>query len=76
MQVTKRELRAKEDLLGMVTEERDTLNERLKTAETKLDDLQGKNNVRRLSFSSCVLSNGYCLDLAGKCIGSFGSPCA
>jgi chromosome segregation ATPase len=41
------ELRAKEDLLGMVTEERDTLNERLKTAETKLDDLQGKNNSLR-----------------------------
>ncbi|CAI8028648.1 hypothetical protein GBAR_LOCUS16316 [Geodia barretti] len=40
------ELRAKEDLLGKVAEERDTLKERLKTAETNLNDLQGKNNSR------------------------------
>ncbi|CAI8028650.1 Kinectin [Geodia barretti] len=41
------ELRAKEDLLGKVAEERDTLKERLKTAETNLNDLQGKNNSLR-----------------------------
>ena len=70
------ELRAKEDLLGKVAEERDTLEERLKTAETNLNDLQGKNNVRRPSSALVCFLYGYCLNLAGKYIESFGSRCA
>ena len=47
-------LQAKEEELARSLEERDELKGKLKSAESKLNDLQGKNNVRMVCVCLCV----------------------